>query len=85
MSSARRWSAWTACCTGRGPPDYVAQIVGNGNGGIAESTGWQLFSADLGTLGAGSHTLTLGGYNNRKSYTNETTEVLIDDVVVSTR
>ena len=68
---------------GSGTHDDVAQIGGNGNDGIDESSGWQLFSTDLATLGAGSHTLTLGGYNNRKSYTNETTEVLVDDVKVA--
>ncbi len=68
---------------GQGPDDFVARIAGNGNGGIPESTGWQLFSVEVGTLTAGLHTLTIGGYNSRKTYTNESTEVLIDDVVVS--
>lgn len=65
------------------PDDFLAQIIGNGNGGSLESTGWQLFSVDLGMLAEGAHTLTIGGYNSRKTYTNEITEVLIDDLVVS--
>ncbi|NLE60014.1 MAG: hypothetical protein GX616_16805, partial [Planctomycetes bacterium] len=68
---------------GVGAADFVARICGNGNGGIAETTGWQLVSLDVGPLTAGSHTVAVGGYNNRKSYTNEATEILIDDVVVS--
>ncbi|OQB01452.1 MAG: Aminopeptidase S [Chloroflexi bacterium ADurb.Bin222] len=69
---------------GSGSADYLAQICGNGNGGIEETTGWQLFSLNLGSLGAGSHTLTLGGYNNSKSYNNESSSVLIDEVRVTT-
>ena len=68
---------------GTPPNDYVAQIVGNGNGGDPETTGWQLFQINLGTLAAGNHTLTIGGYNNKKTYSNENTDVLIDDVLVS--
>ena len=63
-------------------PDYIAQITGNGNGGSSESTGWVLFTLNLGTLDPGNHTLTIGGYNNKKTYNNESTEVLIDDVLV---
>jgi hypothetical protein len=65
---------------GSGTYDYVAQIEGNGNGGIPETTGWTLFSVEVSDLSAGSHTLVIGGYNNQKSYTNESTEVLIDQV-----
>jgi len=67
---------------GEGSKDYVVQIQGNGNGGSLESTDWQLFEFDLGILEAGYHTLTIGGYNNKKTYNNEFTEVLIDDVLV---
>lgn len=69
---------------GQGSDDYVARIAGNGNGGSSRSTGWQNFEADL-DLSAGDHTLMIGGYNNRKTYHDEFTQVLIDDVVVSLR
>jgi len=62
--------------------DYVAQIVGNANGGEQETTGWQLFQVNLDTLEAGDHTVTMGAYNNKKTYSNESTEALIDDVLV---
>jgi hypothetical protein len=67
---------------GSGNAQHVAQICGNGNGGGDESTGWQIFSAELGALAAGQHTLVVGGHNGRKSYANEATELLIDDLVV---
>ena len=68
---------------GQSPNDYVAQIRGNGNGGSSQNTDWQLFEVNLGTLEAGDHTLIIGGYNNKKTYQNESTEVLVDDVLVT--
>ena len=65
---------------GVSPNDYVIQTRGNGNGGSSESTGWQRFEINLGILGAGDHTLFIGGYNSKKTYNDEVTEVLIDDV-----
>jgi hypothetical protein len=68
---------------GTAPATYVAQVVGNGNGGAAITTGWQVFTRSLGTLPAGTHTLIVGGYNNKKNASNEQTTVLIDDVTVT--
>jgi hypothetical protein len=68
---------------GVSPNDYVAQLAGNGNGGAAIATGWQLVTIPLGTLPAGTHTLSLGGYNNSKNTKSEQTTILIDEVVVS--
>ena len=62
--------------------NYLAQLVGNGNGGSAQTTGWVPVVVNIGTLTAGTHTLTIGAYNNKKTYHDETTEILIDDVVV---
>jgi hypothetical protein len=67
---------------GLSPNDYVAQVAGNGNGGAAIATGWQLVTIPLGTLPAGSHTLTIGGYNSQKNSRSEMTTILIDDVTV---
>ena len=61
----------------------LAEVVGNGNGGPARSTGWQTVELDLGVLGPGSHSLTIGGYNNKKTLADETTDLLIDDVTVT--
>jgi hypothetical protein len=68
---------------GIGAADYVARVVGDGNGGTARTTGWQIFEVNLGTLAAGTHTLTIGGYNNKKTLTDEVTEALLDDIVVT--
>lgn len=65
--------------------DYVARLAGDGNGGEMTTTGWQAFEVDLGTLPAGTHTLTVGGYNNKKTFNDEVTEILIDDVMVIVR
>ena len=59
---------------GAAPNDYIAQITGNGNGGGNRSTGWSLFEVNLGVLQAGAHTLTFGGFNNKKTYNDEWTE-----------
>jgi len=68
---------------GMGLNDYVAQIFGNGNGGGSESTGWQFFEISLGALPVGDHTLVFGLHNNKKTYDNESTVLLIDDVVIT--
>ena len=67
---------------GSGGKDYIAQFTGDGNGGPSPSTGWQIFSVSLGPLAPGSHVLTIGAYNNKKTATNETTDVRIDNVRV---
>ena len=68
---------------GSGTDDFIARITGNGNGGGVISTGWVTFQVNLGLVSAGSHTIVIGGYNNLKTFTNESTEVLIDDVVIT--
>jgi hypothetical protein len=65
------------------PGDFVAQVAGDGNGGTPRTTGWQLVTLELGALPAGTHQLVIGGFNNQKTLTNESTEVLVDDVVVT--
>ncbi|MEE8159979.1 MAG: VWA domain-containing protein [Dehalococcoidia bacterium] len=63
---------------GTGGNDYVAQLAG----GSPSTTGWQTFNVSLGTLSAGIHTLTIGGYNNKKTTSSESTQVFIDNVLV---
>ena len=47
----------------------------------ADTTGWQLVQINLGTIAAGTHVLTLGGYNNQKRYPDEFVEILFDECV----
>ena len=68
---------------GTGANDYVAQITGDGNGGSAQSTGWQTFTVDLSGLPAGNHTLVIGGYNNKKTFNDESTQIQIDNVQIT--
>jgi hypothetical protein len=70
---------------GLGGTDRVAQVVGDGNGGAARSSGWVLVQVDLGTLAIGPHTLAFGGFNNAKTLADESTDVLIDDVTLTAR
>ena len=68
-----------------GAGDWVAQVNGNGNGGSAITTGWQLVTLELGVMPAGTHTIVLGGFNNKKDSKSERTTILIDDVTVVTK
>jgi hypothetical protein len=67
---------------GLGGTDRLARITGDGNGGSARSTGWQLVELDLGPLAVGTHTLVFGGDNSKKTLADESTDVLVDDVTV---
>ena len=68
---------------GEGAGDYVVQVDGNGGGDDPDVTGWHRFSKKLGTLSAGDHTLIIGGYNNKKTYNDESVEILICDVIIT--
>lgn len=69
--------------TGTGGNDYIARISGDGDGGSYPSTDWQAFEVNLGTLSAGTHQVTIGGFGNKRTDATENTEILIDDVLVS--
>lgn len=66
------------------PSDSLAQIAGDGDGGAVVTTGWQLFEISLGIVPAGTHTLTLGGYNNKKDGATERSGIRFDDVSLQT-
>lgn len=63
--------------------DFVARIEGDGDGGMERSTGWLVFSLSEASASKGRHVLTIGGYNNKKTVDNESTQILIDDVRVT--
>lgn len=67
---------------GQNGNDYLSQITGDGNSGSAISTGWLYFEVNLGTVAAGNHTIRVGGFNNKKTFNDETTTILIDDVKI---
>ncbi|GAB1268389.1 hypothetical protein NBRC116493_16420 [Aurantivibrio infirmus] len=64
--------------------DYLFHVAGDGDGGVALSTnGWITETFDLGQLGAGTHTIDIGAYNNYKTSAGEFTSMWIDDVVLT--
>jgi len=67
---------------GVSPNDYLVQVVGDGDTGPEITTGWRLYSLNLGTLSAGTHSLAIGGYNSKKNTATESTTIRIDDVVL---
>jgi len=62
---------------------FVARITGNGNGGPAQIIGPLFTEFDI-PLSAGNHTLTLGGFNNKKTFNNEFTAIFYDDLEITT-
>ncbi len=68
---------------GAGGNDYLNKIVGDGNSGPDQNSGWVLVTLDLGVVPAGTHTLKIGGYSNKKTFSNEITTVLVDDVILT--
>lgn len=64
-------------------PDWIDQVIGDGNGGPPIVSGWTGADVDLGTVAAGVHTLTIGGWNDKKTLNDEWTTVQIDDVRVT--
>lgn len=63
--------------------DFVARIEGDGDGGSERSTGWLAIAEGLAAADAGRHVLTVGGYSNKKTAENESTQILIDEVRVT--
>jgi hypothetical protein len=68
---------------GAGGKDYLAKLSGDGEGGPTETTGWVKYQTSLGTLAAGDHIIIVGAHNNKKTSAVETTDMLIDDIVLS--
>jgi hypothetical protein len=60
----------------------VARITGDGSGGAPISTGPTSRVVDLGCLPAGTRTVTIGVRNNKKTRATQSTELLIDNVLV---
>lgn len=58
--------------------DYIIRLTGEGNDDV--DTGWQTVTLDLGSLPAGSHEITLGGWFDGKTTTSEEVQISFDDV-----
>jgi Flp pilus assembly pilin Flp len=66
------------------------QLFGSGNNNYVShncgpvDTNWQSFSFQTDQLSAGTHTIIIGGFNNKKTTSNEETTIFIDDVFAET-
>jgi len=60
----------------------LSHVVGDGNGGGTDDTGWLYDEFDI-VMGVGNHTITVGAYNNRATFTDEWLELFVDDVAVT--
>lgn len=74
---------------GRGAKNYVDHIGGDGSSSSGNAstylptTDWQQHEIYLGNLAAGSHAIVLGGYNNHKDASDESTTITLDDVLMT--
>lgn len=69
--------------TGTGGNSEVARLTG---GSASSTTGWKSSTTLVaGWFPAGTHTLIVGGHNNKKNASNETTDIRIDNVVLRTQ
>ena len=68
---------------GTGTNDWVFRLVGDGNGGPTMDSGWRSFTI-VTLLGPGPHTLILGGFLNKATFTDETVRFSFDNVLVQT-
>jgi hypothetical protein len=66
-----------------GPNEFLARYCGLGDGNPAQDTGWRQAVVEV-ALGAGSHTVTVGGYLNKKTYFNEVTDIYFDEILITT-
>lgn len=60
--------------------NFLTRIAGDGTDGPVKSSGMRHIDMDLGILPAGNHSITVGGFNSRKTYFNESTQILIDNI-----
>ena len=70
---------------GRPFDSFIDQVTGDGDGGPNLTTGWKTFSRNLGRLTPGTYTLAIGGLNNQKNASNESTTILLDNLLLQTR
>ncbi|MEQ8321211.1 MAG: LamG-like jellyroll fold domain-containing protein [Rhodospirillales bacterium] len=61
----------------------VATHQGDGDGGSSYDSGWQTVTIDVGDLGSGTHTLTLGAQLEKKTASDEVMKVSFDNVSLS--
>jgi hypothetical protein len=63
--------------------EFFTRIEGDGDGGTELATGWIVIAENAASVSEGRHVLSIGGYSNKKTAENESTQILIDDVRVT--
>ena len=66
-----------------GDERVIQTLTGDGNGGSDQIVTGTATKQIWPNVGAGSHTISLGGYNNLKTFNNEFTRVQMDNVVIT--
>ncbi|MBI4030757.1 MAG: hypothetical protein HY370_03710, partial [Proteobacteria bacterium] len=61
---------------------YSTNFIAQFDGTNTVNTGWIHVDIDLGTLAAGSHTIEIGGLNEKKNASNESSTLRFDNIVV---
>ena len=62
--------------------DYIVRTAGDGGGDSAYDSGYVEVTVDIGELSAGSHTITLGGFLNKKTFDDEDIDISFTDVEI---
>ena len=68
---------------GSGAQDYLLEYCGFGDdGGPSQDSGWQQVTLEV-PLADGSHTITVGGWNNKKTAPAEAADIFFDEIVIT--
>lgn len=59
--------------------DYFEEYCGQGSSNPPQDSGWQEVTIEMPLL-TGTHSLTIGGWNNKKTYVEEVMDVYFDDI-----
>ncbi len=61
--------------------DYIMRVAGDGDSGVGtQDSGWQTVTINLGSLSAGSHSITLGGLYEGKTTSDEEVQLFFDAI-----
>jgi len=64
--------------------DYIDRAVGDGqNNNSSYDSGWVTVNIDISDLAPGNHTVELSGFLNKKTYTDEYSEIKFSDIQIS--
>lgn len=65
-----------------GQLQVLNSVTGDGNGGTAIGTGFQTYRWSINNLAPGSHSISLYCFNNKKTFANEITSCVFDNIIL---